>query len=919
MLTLDQLRARIPLTDAAMRMGMKMSSDNGVLQTLSRPQSEAPEVIINVEHQVWRNAHNQGGGNIIDLAMWYFDIDYPAANKKLHELYFLHFLPTIDDADDEQQDLQKLAYIASKSSENQEGCRVYLKNERGIPDHVISAGITNKTLGWTNYTSPKLKQGEQHWGGEAVSFLTYQPNTKMLAAVDYRYYVPELNGGMKTKSLGQKNGVFWMLDPRALRTAKTVYVVEGPLDALSIEAAFWNDKTTCAIALRGTQVQVNWQLFIGKTVICCYDHDEPKPDKRNPNGAFRCYSAEAEWRIHEGCLAAGVPCFFVDRAKWEYGQDANDVWKNIESKSPFRELEPWLIPGLAGKDNDDSISAKPRVWLPHHDYQQYWKYRVKADFTSSIKISTDNEGEEKIENIDVAGFRVAGLSRVEIASASATMSGEEDNSPRIQFVAIYQTTRHGEKLQRRVMDDEQLHNLDHWRKSGPIYNPRAFSRMLNIFERTIGIGSVEAANFVGLCYLGGKPRVNEGKDCFFTEPAQQCPYHNFAFPRGMRGHASQVVAAYQETFKDNAAARALVWILGAQLKLFLGFWPHLIVQAGKASGKSTLIKRLERTTGMKMFSGQSMGTEYRLMTSVSGTSHPIGWEELSARKSEIIARAVSLLQESYNYTETSRGSAQTPFLISAPVLLAGEDVPVESLTGKTVRTDLSNRKGPMLDESLPKFPMYEWIEWLAKLGKKPVLDSYKIALAKCQHFNRAREDDRGAERMVNNYAALMTAWRLVCSFAGIEEETDAFERDLIAEMNSHISDTNNDREPWIWIVEIIMDEIAAGRYVYPYVFECEPMAPSEPRYLCVRVKHMMSHLSTSVALREKYNNMPVKTARVLKHQIEQAGVMNNDGVVRSINGTRLGHMQRLDVKKMEQYGISVTAPENLRPPKEQLL
>ena len=76
----------------------------------------------------------------------------------------------------------------------------------------------------------------------------------------------------------------------------------------------------------------------------------------------------------------------------------------------------------------------------------------------------------------------------------------------------------------------------------------------------------------------------------------------------MRGHASQVVAAYQETFKDNAAARALVWILGAQLKLFLGFWPHLIVQAGKASGKSTLIKRLERTTGMKMFSGQSMTT-----------------------------------------------------------------------------------------------------------------------------------------------------------------------------------------------------------------------------------------------------------------------------------------------------------------------
>jgi hypothetical protein len=82
---------------------------------------------------------------------------------------------------------------------------------------------------------------------------------------------------------------------------------------------------------------------------------------------------------------------------------------------------------------------------------------------------------------------------------------------------------------------------------------------------------------------------------------------------------------------------------------------------------------------------------------------------------------------------------------------------------------------------------------------------------------------------------------------------------------------------------------------------------------------MMAHLSTSVALREKYNNMPVKTARVLKHQMDQAGVIYKDSVVRSINGTRAGHMQQLDVKKLEQYGISVTAPENLRAHRETLV
>jgi len=53
--------------------------------------------------------------------------------------------------------------------------------------------------------------------------------------------------------------------------------------------------------------------------------------------------------------------------------------------------------------------------------------------------------------------------------------------------------------------------------------------------------------------------------------------------------------------------------------------------------------------------------------------------------------------------------------------------------------------------------------------------------------------------------------------------------------------------------------------------------------------------------------------------MEQAGVIHNDSVVRSINGTRSGHMQQLDVKKLEQYGISVTAPETLRAHREPML
>lgn len=911
MLTLAQLKEKITLPEAAQRLGL-VKRGGGELQTWSRQDVSEPEVIINQVQNFWRDARHKNGGHIIDLAMWVLGVDYPTAEKKLHQLFHLHYLPQTEQEEENSEDANKLRYIADISLAVPGNCKHYLINERGIPQAIVEAGIANKTLGWTNYTNRKIKAGEPHHGGEAVSFLTYQPGTKFLAAVDYRYYDPALNGGMKTKSLGQKNGVFWTLDPRAVRTARTIYVVEGPLDALSIEAAFANDKGVCAIALRGTQVSINWQMFLGKTLICCYDKDEPKPDKRNPQGPYRCYSAEAEWRIHEACLAAGVTCFFVDRHDWEWGQDANDIWKASKFKTPFQRLEQWLIPGLSGQANDDGKGYKQRLYLPTHDYQQYWRYRVKPDFTSFIKMSKGDDGEDREIYEDVAGFRVAGLSRVEIASVTATMTGELDNSPMVQFVALFQSPRHGAELKRRVMEDEHLHNLDHWRKAGPIFRPAQFSRMLSIFERAIGIGSIHAANFVGLCYLNGKARVNEGKDCFFTEPKQQCPYHNFAFPRGQRGHTYDVVKAYQSTFTHNAAAMALIWTVGAQLKLFLGFWPHMILQADKGSGKSTLTNRLERTTGMIMFSGQTMGTEYRLLCSISGTSHPIGWDELSARKSDIIAKAVSLLQESYQYTMTTRGAAQTPFLVSAPVLLTGEDVPVESLTGKTVRTVITNRKGPMMPDNLPPFPMYEWGQWLTTLSKPIVMECYQTALAKCKSLSRARIGDSGAERMINGYAALMTAWRLVCSFGGWVEDDDSFERDLIAEMNSHIADTNNDREPWIWIVEIIADEIAAGRYPYPYSFEKDRDSDAHASFLCIRVNHMMAHLSTSVALRDKYNNLPVKTARILKKQIDQAKAIAEDGAARSIDGHRVSHMQKLDLKVLEQFGISITEPVNAR-------
>jgi hypothetical protein len=46
------------------------------------------------------------------------------------------------------------------------------------------------------------------------------------------------------------------------------------------------------------------------------------------------------------------------------------------------------------------------------------------------------------------------------------MTGDPDTAPMVYFAVSVQTPRHGAALQRRVMLDEQLHNIDGWKKFG---------------------------------------------------------------------------------------------------------------------------------------------------------------------------------------------------------------------------------------------------------------------------------------------------------------------------------------------------------------------------------------------------------------------------------------------------------------------
>jgi hypothetical protein len=235
--------------------------------------------------------------------------------------------------------------------------------------------------------------------------------------------------------------------------------------------------------------------------------------------------------------------------------------------------------------------------------------------------------------------------------------------------------------------------------------------------------------------------------------------------------------------------------------------------------------------------------------------------------------------------------------------MAGEDVPIRSLLGKVCRVQLRD-KGPLIPNDLPPFPLRQWLDWLAHVPPSMVQNLHAQAVASAQRHCRAPARDDGAGRMVRNYAALHVAWELLLDFADLREEEFGFLPHLLAEMNSHIAETSAEREPWVWILDLICNEIAAGAYPYPFRFE----EVDGVEALMIRTSHVMHHIATKPGLRAIYDGLPVKSDRVFKRQIKEAGVVAHERADPVINGVRVGHMVALSLPKLAEYGLHPEAP-----------
>jgi hypothetical protein len=915
----DELNQRIDCEDLALRLGLERPGDRGNFKNPQTAATHSPTLSIfrgddgNTRFYDYRTGDK---GRAIDLYMLAKNCDAGTAIRELSDLYGIKPAP-VARSNEPPRERSRAEWIADKALAaardplNRIKVMGYLCG-RGLTERAVQQALDKHSLGWNDYISSTVAAGEAGHGGPGVAFVVRAPDTGQVRAVETRYIDPALNGKQKTSTQGDKTGAPWCSDWRRFEACRKVYLVESAINALSVDSCALPGVAAVSVQGAGNVRNMDWRLFIGKTVVLGFDNDKPEEQ-----GALAGYPPGLywAWKAHEALHALDVPCLMLDTDDWKNDDDEpiNDLNDILQARGvdglaiALKKVEPWLIPGMHGKQSN----GKPRLWLPGHDFAVYWRYRVREDFTAFVDQYKEDEetGRESFELNNVCGFRVAGISRVTIASPTSTMTGDPDTSPNTIFAASVQVPRFGHRLQRRVLQDDQLHNVEVWKKLGPVFSAPNFLRMVNILERAADIGARDAVNFVGLAWKNGKPAVNEGPDCFFTDPRQQCPYSALVFPSGNRELARPVVESYQETFRNNEAALLLVWALGAHLKAYLGFWPHFVCQAEKGSGKTTLIKRLERSVGMTMFSGQSLNTEFRILTSVSYTSHPVGWEEISARKQELINKAVSNLQECYQYSHTRRGAELIDFLLCAPVLLAGEDVPVKSLTGKVVRNDLSKAKrGPQIPEESPKFPVRQWLQYLADTPKAKVRELHADAVAALASSCASKPDDGGAERMLANYGALRTAWTLLCDFAGMDLSQGGFLRDLTATMNGHIKESESDRQPWVWIVDTVLSEIARGTFRYPYSFG---LTAEEEPFLALRTSHVMDHIRTEHSLREFWDSLPVKSDRVFKRALQTAGVLCLQDVERTVSGKRVAHMVGMSLPALAQYGLYAVEPAQM--------
>lgn len=840
-------------------------------------------------------------GSVIDFLMYLEPSinDVGVACKTLNDWFkVVTFEPT-----QVKREKTKIEWLADQCLKSPGLSKDYLVEKRMIIDAVVSRGIRAKTIGYNDYTNPKFKAGEKGYGGPCVAFITYD-SVKQVNSINFRYIDKDLNGGMKTRSLGGKTGHYWCLEPRRFSKAKTVYITESAINALSIESTFSEKDRSIAIAMDGLNTDLDWSIFKGKRVIIVTDND--KPIEQGDMTGHRPGPVRS-WSIYTALCRHLVVCDIIDFEEWTYN-DCNDVLSleddpQKQLKPLLRKIDRALIPGRPAKISDGDQWIKQRYYLPPTDCEVYWRFRTKNDLTFYLKTERDQDGNAYDTFKDLCGFRICHIERVLLQHDLSTINGDGGGSE-YGYIAYVRNPSNAYKLKKIHIAEDGLFELESWKAAGPIANPAQFKRMMLILQRITQHEKQRAVKFVGLGYIDKKMEVITPDRAFFNEGIRDCIYHDFMPYSGHRSQAKEIIHAFAITFENRAGLMLLNWVLCAHLKVFLGFYPHCVMTAHKGSGKGVILSKLNQATGIKLLGPSTLDTAWRLLSAVIGSSYPVAFDEVSTVSNKKQHLFNTTLQNTYGYMSMNYGSELTPKFQSASSLIVGEDFSNDSIISKTMFVELG-KQGPMISDHLPRFPLLEFMEYMSQINKSSLMSNLEDIAHYLSSEIKSKINDSTIKRLINNYSGQILGWRMLADFARIPFDYLDFENYLVYACKQHISNCSHQLQPWVKIMSTIAGEIDIGAYKYPYKIE---ISDDAEHVIYIKSTNIIQHLRRTRELESVYEEIPIKTASVLRSQLAMANIIIDENKEKTIQGRRFSRMEVLSLKQLKQYGIYLSIP-----------
>jgi hypothetical protein len=71
----------------------------------------------------------------------------------------------------------------------------------------------------------------------------------------------------------------------------------------------------------------------------------------------------------------------------------------------------------------------------------------------------------------------------------------------------------------------------------------------------------------------------------------------------------------------------------------------------------------------------------------------------------------------------------------------------------------------------------------------------------------------------------------------------------------------------------------------------------------------MDHLSGTSRLRDEFNSLPIKSTRVFKRQLDDAGVIVKENVDRIVKSHRHAHFTAISLDRLAEFGIHMSVPD----------